>query len=1003
MATPEQNPYNTYLGNDVTTEFSIGFKYTNEDSVKVYIKRSGGEETLLPNTDYSFVNETTLKFPASGSSETVLANGDVLTIQRETAVENDFVFSNQKRLFPEDVMEADDNEMRILQEHARQLGRALVLPPTSQVDPGDVIGQVERVYDSIDNVDAVADSISDVNNVSDNMTKVSDVSSNMTSIDTVAGDISNIDAVANNISNVNDVADNATNINSCAANMSAITDAPNQAANAQKWAEGSDEDVSELGGTHSAKGWATQEANNYSVTSDGSTTSRTLKDRFADIINVKDFGAKGDGIENDTIPVQKAIDTGKAVFFPQGVYKITDELLIKTAGQYLFGVGSGWSYSYPSGHEDTGSTLLFDNPSDVGVRYIKTRSKYRASASDPDDDPLSAAVNIQNHSVKIEHLCVRLVQEAQQRYGTDWDVGIFIGSRLNVKLNDIAVVGAFKEASIYADVTAVSSTVASGVEFTNHHGVKMPAHISEAFTGIGGFSLMNSYISGAKWGIKIKGADWASGHTAKDVQYYDTIYGGLLPASQVDSRIKDTRGESGASDILLFNNTIFCQDGNNQRMQDPIFNSSNRVDWATGDDDDCGGCLVVDGACGYNTTLNGHNYIRNRFMTHITPFVVKLAKSSYDTFIGNQFDGCNPGASFITAEGTPDTISNANFYGKIYKSIYSSDTEFISSQWDYQGFNDGHWYNDEWVTEVPTKRGDWDWFSNWQEDAPLFKCGTPKMVVGYDEYQYGLPTNEPISFGLIIPDGSAGNKFEKICFGKTSTPEETTIEHSGTTFNIITERACNIIGTGYVTFGLIENGSNTPKLQLTSGSVVVRKLFRPNVNNEINLGAANYLWKEVFSANATINTSDERQKQEIENINERVFKAWEKVEFKQFLFNDAVEQKGKENARVHFGLIAQQVKDAFESEGLDAFKYGLLCYDEWDDEYEDVEVVDKEDIKDEKGNETEPALTHFEKRLVREAGNSYGIRYAEALALECAYQRWITKKLEKRLETLEGK
>lgn len=252
MATPEQTPYNTYLGNGVTTEFSIGFNYTDTGSVKVYIKRSEGEEELLPDTDYSFVNETTLKFPAVGSSETVLADGDVLTIQRETAVENDFVFSNQKRLFPEDVMEADDNEMRILQEHARQLGRALVLPPTSQIDPEDVIGQVERVYDSIDNIDTVADSISDVNNVSDNMTKVSDVSSNMTSvsgvysnmskitsvynnrtnitavannstnINTVAGDKANIDAVANNSTNINAVAGNATNINAVNANKTNI-------------------------------------------------------------------------------------------------------------------------------------------------------------------------------------------------------------------------------------------------------------------------------------------------------------------------------------------------------------------------------------------------------------------------------------------------------------------------------------------------------------------------------------------------------------------------------------------------------------------------------------------------------------------------------------------------------------------------------------------------------------------------------------------------------------
>ena len=35
------------------------------------------------------------------------------------------------------------------------------------------------------------------------------------------------------------------------------------------------------------------------VIASGSTTSRPINDRFADIINVKDFGAKGDGATDD--------------------------------------------------------------------------------------------------------------------------------------------------------------------------------------------------------------------------------------------------------------------------------------------------------------------------------------------------------------------------------------------------------------------------------------------------------------------------------------------------------------------------------------------------------------------------------------------------------------------------------------------------------------------------------------------------------------------------------
>jgi hypothetical protein len=49
---------------------------------------------------------------------------------------------------------------------------------------------------------------------------------------------------------------------------------------------------------------------------------------------------------------------------------------------------------------------------------------------------------------------------------------------------------------------------------------------------------------------------------------------------------------------------------------------------------------------------------------------------------------------------------------------------------------------------------------------------------------------------------------------------------------------------------------------------------------------------------------------------------------KSFKFNDAVEKKGA-NARVHFGVIAQQVQTAFQDQGLDANNYGLFCSDTW--------------------------------------------------------------------------
>lgn len=161
---------------------------------------------------------------------------------------------------------------------------------------------------------------------------------------------------------------------------------------------------------------------------------------------------------------------------------------------------------------------------------------------------------------------------------------------------------------------------------------------------------------------------------------------------------------------------------------------------------------------------------------------------------------------------------------------------------------------------------------------------------------------------------------------------------------------------------------------------------------QVALGRPSVLWKEIFSATGTINTSDAREKTSIVSPDDSLMRAWGKVNFKVFQFKDAVEKKGSD-ARLHVGVIAQQVIEAFASEGLDASRYGLLCYDKWDDEYEDVEVVDEPELVTEDGTVT-PAKTHIEHRLVTPAGDRYGIRYEEALALECAYLRRELKQIK---------
>lgn len=185
---------------------------------------------------------------------------------------------------------------------------------------------------------------------------------------------------------------------------------------------------------------------------------------------------------------------------------------------------------------------------------------------------------------------------------------------------------------------------------------------------------------------------------------------------------------------------------------------------------------------------------------------------------------------------------------------------------------------------------------------------------------------------------------------------------------------------------------------ITATRVYPTTYFYPKADNVVSVGTSAARFTQVYASTGTINTSDEREKTSIVDPEEALMRAWGRVNFKVFQFKDAFEKKGAD-ARLHCGVIAQQVIEAFKSEGLDATQYGLLCYDKWEDEYEDIEVVDTPEIVNEEGNVT-PAKTHVEHRLVTPAGDRYGIRYEEALALEAAYQRWRMDKLEATLVTM---
>lgn len=72
---------------------------------------------------------------------------------------------------------------------------------------------------------------------------------------------------------------------------------------------------------------------------------RTVQSKLRETVSVKDFGAIGDGVADDTDAVQAALATGKTVYVPGGTYNIAG-LLTLNANQHIYGDGRGISKLY---------------------------------------------------------------------------------------------------------------------------------------------------------------------------------------------------------------------------------------------------------------------------------------------------------------------------------------------------------------------------------------------------------------------------------------------------------------------------------------------------------------------------------------------------------------------------------------------------------------------------------------------------------------------------------
>ena len=140
----------------------------------------------------------------------------------------------------------------------------------------------------------------------------------------------------------------------------------------------------------------------------------------------------------------------------------------------------------------------------------------------------------------------------------------------------------------------------------------------------------------------------------------------------------------------------------------------------------------------------------------------------------------------------------------------------------------------------------------------------------------------------------------------------------------------------YIANGGVETSGNGVGLAFWSYITVNRIIPCDNLgalrDDAIDLGSSNARFDDIYATNGTIQTSDRNDKQDIQALSDaetRVATACKGL-LRKFRWQNAVTEKGDE-ARYHFGIISQDLQDAFTAEGLDAGDYGMFISQTWED------------------------------------------------------------------------
>lgn len=632
------------------------------------------------------------------------------------------------------------------------------------------------------------------------------------------------------------------------------------------------------------------------VVATGSTEPRPLKDRFADIINVKDFGAKGDGMTDDTAAFKRALSKRNTVIVPEGIYRITDTLDF----DYSDIIGSGYNSVLVADITDA-SKPLFKIGAAVIIKNIYAKyNETLVTGSEQEAERVvfrlsggSQGYSLQRGAV-IGPLFVGTCGTAF--YNGKADEAVFSATFFSIEIRDFTYRGfdfrtTTRTGNVYQNIymSAIGRSPECGFALV---GEESECTITQLNVEAAAFIRAPILLEG------VRALSASSIHLEEvDLLNENTGYLEISASSGIINAL--TVYWSGLSanntSVLLVGNSIYYSDENhyNPRTLRGLAISTLHVrglcdiskNFLPNYSDDRFGLYTVEGFNFIRATKDSLPYA---YVVTIGNYAWNFNKNYPDSAIYETFPVSGVVVSVQTSNDVDNTVlqlCDAFSIGRVGGMAQITDTK---------------------------------------PQLKSYSARTWEPSLGWQGVSAGLslPSSDDDTVGVVIKNGWHHSFFTNA--------------------------------------------------------------LAPAWDNAISLGLASARYSQLYAASGTIQTSDERYKTDVADIPEAVFHAWENVSFNQYRFTEAVKNKNTA-ARLHIGVIAQRIKEAFEAEGLDPFRYGLLCLDKMD---ACEAVVSKE------GELVKPAV---------EAGERYSVRYDEALALECAYQRRRAERMEARLDVLEAK